>query len=885
MQALCLMIAMVGIGVVAMANGSAAVERGVSRELARARAERISNVKYSLDVRLEPGAPRMRGVQKIRFELRDNAEPIVIDFRDLAEDLTPIEGRISNTFVNGKAVGDPLQLNGHIILDADLFKPGENSISMTFESGIATAGRPIIRFLDRDDGSEYIYTLFVPMDASLAFPCFDQPDLKGRFTLQLTAPAPWRIVSNTTGVEGQVDPLGFKTTTFKETPPISTYLFAFATGPFDSAGTEGPVPVRIWWRRSRKDGGPDLSATLTLTRDGMKRMIDYFDQPFPFSKYDQVLLPGFAYGGMEHAGATFLREDAIIFRTTPTLGDKANRASLVLHEMAHQWFGDLVTMKWFDDLWLKEGFANYMASYAMVGSGILEPGEEMNVWRRFYQVHKPLAYGIDATQGTTPIYQQVRNLADAKSAYGAIVYQKAPALLRALSFKIGEEKFRNGVRLFLRKYAYGNAEWADLIAAFEETSGQSLKEWGSAWITQRGMPQVNVDLKCSGSGTIDRLTLRQRDVLGTPTRWPIKTRVLLAYTAAPPQTIDVEFSGATFDVNEARGRKCPNYVFANEEDYGYGQFMLDESSREEVVESLKRPGPPTLLRGMLWGALWESVRDAQMSPSEYLTLALQEIRRPQDELSLQGLLPRMTSVLERYLSREERARLAPEIEKLILEKMTGEADRGNRILYFRTFRNVATTEPARTSLKDILSGRLVLREIEIKPVDRWQIIRTLLATGDSDAEKLLAEEKQRDATEEGRKQAYLSESARDDAKTKQRYFDDYLKRRNIPEDWIEGSLAGFNSPNQSALTSPFLRQALHALPQIKQERKIFFVLAWLNAFIGGQQSQASLEVVQSFLKENAIDGDLKLKVLEVVDELERTVRIRAKWPQTRTSDR
>src|SRR5262249_6320743 len=213
---------------------------------------------------------------------------------------------------------------------------------------------------------EYIYTLFVPMDASLAFPCFDQPDLKGRFTLDMTAPRNWAIISN----ERRPDEVirvnqDFTRLIFDETPPISTYLFAFAAGPFRPVRTE-PYGIRLLVRQSKlqraKEEWPEVER---LTSEGIKRMTEFFNQPFPFKKYDQVLIPGFAYGGMEHAGATFLREDSILFRTVPTKADKLNRASLILHELAHQWFGDLVTMRWFDDLWLKEGFANYMASHSM----------------------------------------------------------------------------------------------------------------------------------------------------------------------------------------------------------------------------------------------------------------------------------------------------------------------------------------------------------------------------------------------------------------------------------------------------------------------------------------------------------------------------------------
>lgn len=847
---------------------------GVSRELAVQRATQISDVRYRLSLELVPGAPRLKGRAEISFQLANAAQPVILDFRDLDQNGQLIAGTSNSVTGNSQPVNDLRQVNGHLVLPARHFKTGANTVTLDFVSGIAPAGRPVIRYQDRDDGSEYVYTLLVPMDASLMFPCFDQPDLKARFALDITAPEHWTIVGN--AASERTEPAAEKTrrTYFHETPPISTYLFAFAAGPFKQLESAGaPTPLRLFVRQSKlARAAEEWPAVMQLTRAGMKHFVDFFAQPFPFAKYDQVLLPGFAYGGMEHAGATFLREDAILFRTVPTKSDKLGRAALVLHELAHQWFGDLVTMRWFDDLWLKEGFANYMAYHAM--AAIYEPNE---MWKRFYQAHKPLAYQIDATRGTTPIYQEVRNLKDAKSAYGAIVYQKAPSLLRALSFLIGEESFRNGVQLFLREHAYANAEWNDLIKAFERASQQKLAAWADAWVKRRGMPQVEVEWHCNARGLIDRFELEQRDVLAEGNAWPIKTRLLLAYDDAPPQRITAQLNAARAALRAAIGQKCPAYVFANEGDYGYGRFMLDAQSRAEVIKRVGQVSDP-FLRTMLWGALWDAVREAELKPQDYLQLALKSLPDEKDEELTQSLLDRATRAFLRYLAPAEQRALAPQLEALCFEQMTKAADLGLRITYFRAFRALATTESARQQLKDLLAGKFSIPGVEIKPQDRWRIVTTLLAQQDPAAEALLAAERQRDTSDDARKQAYIAEAARANAATKRRYFDDYLSsnptNRAVPEDWIEGSLSSFNALNQAPLTLPYLKPALTALPQVKRERKIFFVLAWLNAFIGGQTSQTALTEVQEVLRNNKLDRDLELKVLEVMDELARTVRIR-----------
>lgn len=841
---------------------------GVSRELARHRTARISDVRYRLSIELVPGSPRFKGSEKITLKLSDNSSPVIVDFRDLDSTGKIIEGTISNVTVNGKAATGVSQMNGHIVFPAKLFNVGENSIELDFESGVATAGRPVIRYKDQEDGSEYIYTLFVPMDASLAFPCFDQPDLKARFRLDLAAPESWTVIGNADLVKSE-SANGKGRTQFAETKPISTYLFAFAAGPFKQiVGSDFPIPLRVFVRQSKlKRAEEEWPEVEKLIRAGLKHFVEFFGHEFPFTKYDQVLIPGFAYGGMEHAGATFLREDAILFRTTPTQSDKYGRASLVLHELAHQWFGDLVTMRWFDDLWLKEGFANLMAYHAM--AAIYDPAQ---MWRRFYQSHKPLAYGIDATKGTTPIYQEVRNLKDAKSAYGAIVYQKAPSLLRALSFVIGEENFRAGVRMFLKQHAYANAEWSDLIATCERASGQKLSAWADAWIKRRGMPQIDVTLNCN-AGKIERLELSQRDVLNEGGVWPVNSQLLLAYDGETPLRIPVSFDSARTIIAAAVGKKCPAYVFANDGDFGYGRFMLDAHSRESVIARVGKV-EDVLLKTMLWGALWDSVREAEMNPNDYISLVMKTLPTENDEELTQSLLDRAGRSFQRYLSPQRQAAIAPQLEALLFDRMTKASEPGLRITYFRAFRNLATTVKARKQLKNVLAGRIVVPGIELKPLDRWQIVRVLLSSSDAEAEKLLADERQRDKSDDANKQAYIAEAARADAKTKRRYFDDYTKNKSVAEDWVEGSLGAFNSINQSRLTMPYLKPALEALPQVKRERKIFFVLAWLNAFIGGQRDKVALDQVHDFLRTNKLDRDLELKVLEVVDELERTVRIR-----------
>ncbi len=834
---------------------------GIPRELARQRAAQLSDLRYQLRFTLAPHATSTSGHEELTFRSNSSAA-VLLDFR---------EGTVTTLSVNGKRIPAKIE-NGHIELPGGAIQPGENTLSIDFTAPVATAGKAITRFEDKDDNTEYLYTLFVPMDAEMAFPSFDQPDLKGRFRLELTAPENWTVISNTPIDSQSGSAAGQRVTTFLETRPISTYLFAFAAGPFrrvhDTPGLPG-LYVRQSQVKKAEAEAPEVQQTAAR---GIEYLSNFFAQPFPFPKYDMVLIPGFAYGGMEHAGATFLREESVLFRSAPTHSDHLNRQILILHELTHQWFGDLTTMRWFDDLWLKEGFAQYMAYQALAA---LQPNE--HIWKRFYLSIKPAAYAIDSTKGTTPIYQDIGNLKDAKSAYGAIVYSKAPGVIKQLAFVLGEEKFRRGLRLYLEEHAYGNAEWSDLVRAFERVSGKSLQDWAAMWIRHRGMPQVDVAWSCDAQHRIDHFALTQRDVLGEGGVWPIAMQVLLAYPNGAPTRLRAQLNTPSADLPEAIAKPCPQYVFLNDQDYAYGRFLLDERSRKAVIEHLGSVSD-VFDRALLWGSLWDSVREAEWVPLEFLDLALRLLPAETDEQLTQSLIGHVDTGLHRYVSSAVREKIAPRVEVLAAERMLHSSDRDFRIIWFRGLRSIAESPQGRAQLKDILSGKLAVPGVELRPLDRWTILTALIALNDPEADALLATEEKRDHTGDGMKYAYMAEAARPDAASKQKYFNDYLHDPSRPEDWIAQSLGAFNYWNQSQLTLPYLKPALEALPQIKRDRKIFFLLGWLNAFIGGQQSAAAQSQVRQFLADAPLDKDLELKILEVSDELDRTVKIRQRYP-------
>jgi len=640
----------------------------------------------------------------------------------------------------------------------------------------------------------------------------------------------------------------------------------------------GDTPrLRLFVRRSKKErAGKELEEVVRINREGVEFFEEYFGHKFPFPKYDLILIPEFAYGGMEHAGATFLREEGVLFPSDPTAADLAARAEVILHEAAHQWFGDLVTMRWFDDLWLKEGFATFMAYKAFE-----RVMPRLDAWKVFHLRTKPLAYLTDVTKGTTPIWQEIANLSAAKSAYGNIVYRKAPSILRQAEFYLGEREFRDAIRLFVKEHAYANATWEDLVGAFERTSGRKLDAWAASWVKRRGMPDVRVRWQTDRRGYVSNgFEFEERDALGEGGSWPMRVKVLVAPAEAnrPPQVFDVTLQSAGVTGFHPRGLPIrPAFVFANFEDYGYGRFLLDGKSRAYVVRNMGAI-KDDFLRALLWGSLWESVREAELAPADFVELAVRQAPAETDDVMLAFVLARAQTAFTRYLSDTQQRALAPRLEGLLRERMLRAATPGQRITYFRTYREIATSAAALDDLNDILAGQLQVPGMTLRSRDRFDIIRALVAAGDARAPELLRKQSEADKTDDARRYAYAAAAAAPDAALKKRYFGQFVNDKELAESWIEAGFGPFNTPQQAALTLPYLEPALAELPTLKRTRKIFFVNGWLAAFIGGQCDARAAGVVRDFLaREQSLDRDLRLKVLEAADGLERCVRVRAKF--------
>jgi aminopeptidase N len=850
------------------------LEPGVSQELARHRAATLGGVHYAieLDVTL---ADRAEGVVSIDVERRAGARDLVLDFRGTA---------LHEVVANGTTVEDATWAADHVVVPERYLRSGPNRLRLRFSAPIAAAGAAIISYDDAQDGARYLYTLLVPSDAQLLFPVFDQPDLKARFTWAIVAPAAWRVLANGALQHVEQLPDGRQRSRFATTQPISTYTAAFAAGPW-TVSTEAGAPdtaaehvgMTLWTRRSRAQE-VDADTIIALNRAALHWLEAYFGEPYPFGRLDLLLAPAFPFGGMEHVAAIFYNESNFIFREPPTEPRRLARAATIYHEVAHQWFGDLVTMRWFDDLWLKEGFATFMAARLQHE---LEPAAD--AWKTFYLRNKPLAYGTDATAGTTPVWQELANLDLAKSNYGPIVYNKAPAILKQLEFMVGEEAFRDGVRLFLQRHAFGNATWRDLLDAIGAAGRRDLDDFGRHYIMRAGLPLVETQLTLAADGRIASLALVQRparDMPGDPGGWwPGRVRVRLGYHDREDIVADVDFTGRTTQVRGARGLPAPDFVFANDGDYGYGIFLPDPSSAAWLLEHAHTI-EDGLLRAMGWGALWDLVREARLPPDLFAYAALRALPEEQDEQVAALLLGRITYALERYVPRgTSHAQLAHGLEQVLLDRINDESlGYGLRRAALDALLAGARSPQAVALLGEYLAGRARFNGEPLAQPSRWAAITRLLALGDAQAPALLRAEIARDSTPEARRMAFIAGAAVGTAANKQQYFDRYFDDETLNEEWVTASLAAFNHPLHAEVALPFLEPALERAEWIRDNRRIFFLPRWVDAFVGGHASAEALAIVDGHLERNpALPADVRRRILQARDELQRAVRIRDRF--------
>lgn len=801
---------------------------GITRALATDRAQKISGLRYDLALVVpESSKEPVRGRETIRFTLSDPSRGLVLDFAQPAEKVT---------FVGAGGRKVPVSpdssINGHLVIPAAALRQGENILEIEFLAGDES--------LNRND--EYLYSLFVPARASAAIPCFDQPDLKGVFALTLEVPAGWQVIAN--GAERERATTGGRTVvSFEPTDPIPTYLFGFAAGKFsiERAKRDGRT-FRMFHRETdQAKVARNRDAIFDLHAKALIWLEDYTGRSYPFGKFDFVLIPAFQFGGMEHPGAVYYNATAQLLDETATQEQMLARASTIAHETAHMWFGDLVTMKWFDDVWLKEVFANLMAAK------IVNPSfPAINHELRFLIQHYPAAYSVDRTAGANPVRQTLDNLSEAGSLYGAIIYDKAPIVMRQLETILGEGPFREGLREYLRRYEFGNATWSDLIQILDERTAEDLAAWSHAWVDEPGRPAVRTDLDV-GEGRVRNLSLVQTDPRGRSMTWTQRLEVALGYdSGARFSPVTLASSSAT--VAAAAGEATPRFILPNGKGLGYGLFELDPASRGFLVERLPEILDP-LTRGAAWITLWDEMLERRIAPTQLMNLALRALPRENEEQNVQLILGYLSGTYWLFLSEQERHAFSVSVEAALRKGLADAKGTSLKAAYFASLRRVVQTPEGIRFLERAWRTRAAVPGLTFAETDYTAMALELAVRDVPGAQQILDEQLAR-ITNPDRKErlAFIMPALSGNEATRDRFFSslaDAANRRHEP--WVVDAMAYLNHALRATRAERYIRPSLDLLREIQRTGDIFFPTRWIDAALSGHHSPTAAEIVRDFL--------------------------------------
>jgi len=798
---------------------------GVPLALAEERAARVSNLRYELHFSIPETAQQpVRGRLIVRFDLKDARRPLPLDF-------APGRNSVVSARLNGQTASIPA-VSDHLVVPAERLVAGANELELEFTAGDAPLNR----------NPEFLYALFVPARARQAFPCFDQPDLKARYSVTLDVPSTWEAITN--GAEVSRTSNGSqRTIRFAETQPIPTYLFTFAAGKFQvETATRGRRTFRMLHRETdAQKVARNREAIFDLHATSLDWLETYTGIPYPFGKFEFLLVPSFQFGGMEHPGSIFYNASALLLDPSATQNQKLGRASLIAHETAHMWFGDLVTMKWFNDVWMKEVFANFMAAK------IVNPSfPEVNHELRFLYSHYPAAYGVDRTRGSNAIRQPLANLTEAGSLYGAIIYQKAPIVMRQLEMTVGVDGLRDGLREYLKAHAFGNATWSDLISVLDPRTPEDLANWSRVWVEEEGRPQISTELRIDDAGRIERLAFRQMDPLERRgIAWPQRIKVALG-DGARIEVLDVRLEGMTSIVAAARGKPAPRFVLPTAGGIAYGGFALDVSSRRWLVEHLPELGDP-LLRGAAMVTLWEEMLDGRLEPLSVANLLMRSIGTELDELNVERMLAYLQQVYWKFLDENTRRGLA--IETTLRHGLDKADTQSRKAAWFNALRDVATNDSTLEWLERVWRKTEAVPGLELAEPDYITLAQELAVRGVPNAEEILTQQIARTQNPDRKaRMEFVRPALSASQETRDAFFAslaDVANRRR--EAWVLEAVGYLHHPLRASASEKYVPPSLELLQEIQRTGDIFFPKRWMDDTLSGHRSAAVARTVTAFL--------------------------------------
>jgi len=827
---------------------------GVSLNLATERTRRIRALRYhvSFEIPAKHTEP-VTGRVVLSFTLTDTKAPLVLDFEPGADAVTSVTAGSRPTAVRA--------VNGHLIVPAASLTAGQNVIDIAFRAGDAPLNRQ----------PDLLYTLFVPARARLTFPCFDQPDLKARYTLELTLPAAWQSVAN--GAEIARSPAGDRMhVRYEETEPLPTYLFAFAAGRFhvETAERDGRT-LRMFHRETDdRKVARNRNTIFDLHASALKWLEDYTAVPYPFGKFDFVLIPSFQFTGMEHPGSILYNASALLLDQSATENQLLNRANTIAHETAHMWFGDLVTMRWFDDVWMKEVFANFLAAK------IANPSfPRVNHDLRFLVSHYPAAYAVDRTAGTHPIRQSLDNLADAGSQYGAIIYQKAPIVMRQLERLVGAEGLRDGLREYVKQFQFANATWLDLVRTLDARTDLDLPAWSRAWVEESGRPIVETELEVARDGSIAGLALRQTDPRSErQLRWTQRVTVLVgSVRGVVPYPIEVR--GESTSVPQAVGTPAVRFVLPTGDGLLYGDVRLDPRSRGSLRQQISALRDP-LARGATWVTLWEEVLNARLPPSEFIETTLDALDREDVEQNVALIIGYLRDAFWRYSSHAVRLQRAPAIERTLRQGLARARTPSAKATFFNGLRSMTMTAEGVAFLERVWARKAKVPGLTLAEADEATLALELAVRSVPNADAILATQLARFENPDRRDRfAFVMAAVSGSSATRQAFFDRLANvehRRREP--WVGEGLSYVNHPLRAEEGARYVRPALELLQEIQRTGDIFFPRNWMDSLLRGHGSPVVAETIRQFLDERP-DYPVRLRriILQSADEVFRAADI------------
>ena len=780
----------------------------LTRDEAAARAELLAVDSYAVELDLTTGEETFRSTTTLRFTCR---EPGRETFAEL------VDATVHSVTLNGVPLDPATAYADSRIALPDL--AADNELVVVADCTYSHTGEGLHRFVDPVDGRVYCYSQFEVPDARRVYTTFEQPDLKSRFTFTVTAPDHWKVVSNAPTPQPKPTGDGTAVWHFPETMRMSTYITAVVAGEYHEAldvyeGKHGIIPLGHYCRQSLVEH-LDLEEVLRLTRQGFEFFEEAFDHPYPFEKYDQLYVPEYNMGAMENAGCVTLR-DEYLPRSRQDRSFYEFRASVILHEMAHMWFGDLVTMKWWDDLWLNESFAEWACYHAAV-----EATEFTESWTGFTNSRKQTGYRQDQLPSTHPIAADNVDLHAVEVNFDMITYAKGAAVLKQLVAWVGLEPFLTGLHQYFRDHAYGNSTFVDLLRALEASSGRELDGWAAEWLQTAGVNTLAPEFELDAEGRYTTFAVRQT----AHPDWPTLRRHRIAigfYDTVTDEDgeerlvrrdrVEVDVQGELTVLDELVGVQQPDLLLLNDEDLAYAKIRLDERSLATAVAELGRLDD-SLARAVVWGAAWDMTRDAQMRATDFVHLVLRNIARETDPSGLSQLPRFAVLAAHAYSAPAHRDRLLTEWEeglRALVEQAVPGSD--HQLTFVRHYALAARSDRAAAYLEALLDGTGTPPGLEVDQDLRWTLL-TGLARIDRVADDDIAAEEQRDGTIVGRERAAAVRASRPTAEAKEQAWATVMQK-GTPNETSRSIVLAFMRHGQAEVLAPYVEKYLEAADTI-----------------------------------------------------------------------